>query len=476
MNALKYLNESLELYEALSNEQGIAKVLNHLGDVYLETDDPDIALKKYRKALEIEHEIGDKKGIVASEYSIGRIYYKKRQYIRSLEYLKKAFEMADEMDLNQERINISESLIKTYAGLGMHEKAVEYFEFFKRERDSLFSEQSQKIITEMQTKYETEKKEQKIELLNNQMKLKDKINRQQRYIIYFIIGVIAVIFGFLFLVYRQNKQIKKANILLEEQNDLISQQKQEITDSIHYASRIQNAILPPETYLQKNIKEHFILFKPRDIVSGDYYWMTQKNNQTIITAADCTGHGVPGAFMSMLGVAMLNEIVNNMQTLNAACILNELRTNIIKSLHQTGEFGGSKDGMDMTLCIINWKDSSIQFAGANNPLYMIRNNELSEIKGDKMPIGIYAKGEKPFTNHQVNMQKNDVIYMFSDGYADQFGGPAGKKFKYKTFKELLVKIHEKPMEEQKIILDETIINWQGDYKQLDDIIVMGIRF
>ena len=316
---------------------------------------------------------------------------------------------------------------------------------------------------------------------------------------------------------KANEEITAQRDEIAEQRDLVLKQKehieeihQEITDSIHYAKRIQTAILPPEDHVTESVPEHFILFKPKDIVSGDYHWATiiRDNNgevsKLVVTAADCTGHGVPGAFMSMLGVSFLNEIVVERKILQSNLILNNMRENVIQSLQQTGAEGEQKDGMDMALAVIDINKNILQFSGANNPLYIIRhrdlppvtinnNNEvkfldeggdyiLYEIKADKMPIAIYLKMDD-FTLNEINYQKGDTIYMFSDGFADQFGGPKGKKFKYKPFKRILMSMQENTLAEQKEAINKAIEDWKAyinpdlnePYEQIDDIVVIGIR-
>ena len=274
---------------------------------------------------------------------------------------------------------------------------------------------------------------------------------------------------------RRTAEISMQKQEIEQQKDVIERKNKDITDSILYASRIQTAILPPDDYIAEALPEHFILFKPRDIVSGDYYWMTKKGDEIVIAIADCTGHGVPGAFMSMLGVAFLNEIVNRTEELTASGILNDLRDHVKRSLRQTGKKEENKDGMDIALCILNQKRKCLQYAGAYNPLLLIRKGELIQIKADRMPIGIYLKEKKSFTNHILELEDTDVLYMFSDGYIDQFGGDNGKKFLAKHFKELLIEIYDKPMSDQKNILNETLEIWSGDLDQVDDILVMGFK-
>ncbi len=283
------------------------------------------------------------------------------------------------------------------------------------------------------------------------------------------------------LVRERTHELEVANIEIEAQRDLataqrdkIYQQKKEIEDSIYYAQRIQQSLLPSRDFLDRLLPEHFIFFKPRDIVSGDFYWANYIREKLIITAADCTGHGVPGAFMSMLGIAFLNEIVNKQEQIDASIILNQLRNEIIQALGQTGAEGEAKDGMDMALCIIDPKQKTLQFAGANNPLYHIRKKELMETKGDKMPVAIHER-MPPFTSHTISLESGDALYLFSDGYADQFGGTRGKKFMYKAFKNLLTEISVKSMSGQAEILEKTMADWQGTYEQIDDMVIIGIR-
>jgi len=292
----------------------------------------------------------------------------------------------------------------------------------------------------------------------------------------------------------QRDEITIQRDLVMKQKDHIEEQKKEITDSITYAKRIQNAVLPTGEYANNILGEHFILFKPKDIVSGDFYWATEINDWLIFTVADCTGHGVPGAFMSMLGVSFLNEIVRKKEVTKASEILDHLRDSIIEALQQKGQSGEQKDGMDITLCVLDKKTKKLQFSGANNPLFIITGKDLSrfekegfsvsepaengvyavEVKPDKQPVAIHID-MKPFTNHDIQLEKGECLYLLSDGYEDQFGGPNNKKFKIKNLRELFLKISELPMSEQKDILDETFETWRGENEQVDDVTVMGMR-
>ncbi len=282
----------------------------------------------------------------------------------------------------------------------------------------------------------------------------------------------------------QNKilieDLKEANQNLEQKvikrTWQIEQQKIEITDSIHYARRIQSALLPPDEDLDSLLPSYFILNKPRDIVSGDYYWVSKRDNKVIVAVADCTGHGVPGAFMSILGIAFLNEVINKAEILIPNEILNQLREHLIKSLHQTGRKDETRDGMEIALCVVDFGNKKLQYSGAFRPLYLIRNKELNEIKGDYMPIGVYDDKENPFSNNELHFKEDDIIYLFSDGYVDQIGGPNRKTFRSRKFKQLLINIHLKPLDEQKTLLEEAYEEWRQNIEQIDDIMVMGIKF
>ena len=277
----------------------------------------------------------------------------------------------------------------------------------------------------------------------------------------------------------QRDEIEAQRDAIETQRDVVVSQKNEILDSISYAERIQSAMLPPETYITELLNENFILYKPRDIVSGDFYWIKQVNQYVVVVAADCTGHGVPGAFMSMLGISYLTEIVQRREITQANQVLNELRKQIKHSLRQHGERDESKDGIDMALCVLDLKNSKMQYSGANNPLYFIRDSdgkpELKEFKADRMPLGYYQGKDRPFTNHEIDLEPGDTFYLFSDGFIDQKGGKDNKKYMSKEFRNLLLEIQDQPMPDQKGILDKTLADWMGDNSQMDDVLVIGVR-
>lgn len=271
------------------------------------------------------------------------------------------------------------------------------------------------------------------------------------------------------------KIIKAATAEIQAQKDQLEEKNKNILDSIRYAKRIQEAVIPSDSQLTKVFPHNFVLFRPRDIVSGDFYWMMEKGGKSILAAADCTGHGVPGAFMSIMGISFLNEIANKKEVQTAAEALNQLRNSVITSLNQEGSETEAKDGMDISLCVFDLHHKKLQFAGAYNPLYFIRDGVIDTIKADRMPIGIHERDKDDFTNNELEIQKGDMYYIMSDGYIDQFGGIDGKKFMAKQLKELLLKIHELPMAEQSKILEQEFIKWRGEIEQIDDVLIIGIR-
>ena len=524
-NAINYFNQSLELNKSNNNQNGIKSLHYNIGLILSDKEDYQNALINFDKGLQIARDLNQKDGIYAGLMNKATALKNLSRYLEAIKLINEALTYAQEFNNlklvrtcygmlaeNYELLGDSENTMKyfeQFASLDKHIKSEEIKKIEEKSKEKVQQAQNEKIKTEQtlsettnqleetqKTLEETEaiKQKQQLELELKEMTIQAE-KRNKRIIILSASSIFVLILIFSILVLRQYRAKKKANQLLESQNiqikkqkkeieqqrDLAHQQKKDITDSIEYAKRIQNALLPPLNFIKRNLPEHFILFKPRDIVSGDFYWMMNKDGKIIIAAADCTGHGVPGAFMSMLGTAFLNEIVTkiienkHVYSLQANEILNQLRNYIIDSLHQTGEDTESKDGIDMALCIIDSEKQKIQFAGAHNPLYIIKNNKLEVIKADRMPVSIHRNAYKPFTNHEFDYKENDIIYMFSDGFYDQIGGSKNFKFMSKNFQKLLLDIHEKPMSVQKEILDKTYEDWKGDNIQLDDILVIGIK-
>ncbi|RLD64254.1 MAG: hypothetical protein DRJ01_01550 [Bacteroidetes bacterium] len=508
--ALNFYKRSLKIYEKFNIKNGVAIISDNIGLCYFGMKQYDKALFYNNKSLKIQKEIGNNEGIIYSYNNIGQIYLKKGEFNKALECFNKSLKMSKDLNLKTTIIDSYRNFSELHEAKGSYKKSLEYYKKLTILKDSLLNEESHKQIAEMQTKYETEKKQAEIELLSKDKALKEAEIKKQKYIKNgLILGSIFILI-FAFLTYNRFLIKKRSNKLLTsqkneilEKNEALNQQKEEIlsqrdlieeknknlekafntikrknkniTDSINYAQKIQNALLPPEHYLNNILNDYFVLFKPKDIVSGDFYWVRQNNNRIIVAAADCTGHGVPGAFMSILGTTFLNEISHLNSNIEANEILNILSQNLKKTLHQTDEKSDTRDGMDIALYIIDTEKQILQFSGAYNPLYLIRNKELCQYKADKMPIGLSYKKEKPFTKHEIKLEKGDSFYIFSDGYIDQFGKNNKEKFKTKRFQELLIRINDMPMSKQKNVLDSIIEKWRGDVEQIDDILVFGVK-
>ena len=369
----------------------------------------------------------------------------------------------------------------------------------KKMSDSLNSIENKKASIQKEFQYEYEKKAAadnvKIEANKKITEVKFKQEKIQRYALYSGVFVLLCVAVFIFnrlqvtkkqnlIIENQKQQVELKNEEITHQKELVDEKQKEIIDSINYAKRIQQAVLTGEDVWNKISKEHFILFQPKDIVSGDFYWAyNTPNNRSVFALADCTGHGVPGGFMSMLGNSFLNEIVVENKIFKANEILNKLRSKIINALEQKGGTQ-QKDGMDMCLCVWNKLDNTLEFAGANNPLWLLRtvvsssgveNKQLEEYKADKMPIGLYLETETPFTSVTIQLQAGDIIYLSTDGYADQFGGPKGKKLKYKPLIESLIKNSQLDMTVQKTNLETAFNDWKGSHEQVDDVSIIGIK-
>jgi serine phosphatase RsbU (regulator of sigma subunit) len=335
----------------------------------------------------------------------------------------------------------------------------------------------------------------KISDQDSKIKVQLEAIEKQKLVLYFVLLALLLVSFLGYYIYRGYRIKKEANIKLEEKNKTISMQKDEIEkqrdlaaaqrdqigyqkrhieDSIMYAKRIQTALIPSLELFSDKL-EHFVLYKPLAIVSGDFYWVSAQSNPQVIISADCTGHGVPGAFMSMLGVTLLNEIINGKHILMPDQIIENLRQGIIKSLKQVAEEDSIKDGMDIAVCVVDFDKNILWYAGANSPLYLVRGGELTHYRADKMPVAIHYRME-PFTLHKIDIQKGDAFYIFSDGFADQFGGPKQKKFMSMQLRETLVAMAGMPMLQQGERLNEIFEGWRGDSPQIDDVTLIGVRY
>jgi len=543
--AIEFYEEALKLYLEIDYKRGAAICYGNIGNIYSVEESYDEALEYQEKALGINIELGNNMGTSICYNNIGEIYDHLSNYDKAIEYSIKAVKIFEELGYKEgiatvygniaffnlkleesadlsgaQRITLlnntidngnramvlaremrsvfieyeaASALKEAYKRLGNYEKTVEFAEIIIAAKDSIFHEEKTNAILEIEAKYETEKKQQQIELQESQLLAKDAKIKQQKFFRnalaagFFSVVLIVIVVVYAYVqkrkankkIVEQNEQISEANEELKVLNEAINKQNNEIIDSISYAERIQAAMLPPPTYITELLNENFILYKPRDIVSGDFYWIKQVNQYVVLVAADCTGHGVPGAFMSMLGISYLTEIVQRREITQANQVLNELRKQIKFSLRQHGDRDEAKDAIDMTLCVLDLKNSTMQYSGANNPLYLIRDvygkPELKEFKADRMPLGYYQGKDRAFTNHDIELKQGDTFYLFSDGFIDQKGGKDNKRFLSKKFKDLLLGLNDLAMPEQKENLDRTLLKWMGNNSQTDDILIIGVR-
>jgi serine phosphatase RsbU (regulator of sigma subunit) len=476
------------------NELGIANSLSTLGKIYFDAGEYTKSEDFLVQAMELKKSLSDNTQIASIYRYLGKVYLKKNNLTEAKNYLSNSLDFAQNQNLKEEIKEAYLELSRLNENSNNPHIALSYYKKYTHLKDSLNNQK----INELELQYEFSKEQRKREFEERQKDIEQEAKLQRERILkWSFAGGFLFMIVLAFVIFKNYQRKKETNILLTKQKNQIAEQKDEIeaqrdfvtkqrdqianqntiiTDSIEYARKIQSALFPQQKFLDKVLGEYFIYMKPKNIVSGDFYWLAEKGNKIVLTVSDCTGHGVPGAFMSMLGIAFLNEIVNKSNRLQAHKILGQLRTNIMDSLHQEYGTRGSKDGMDMALCIIDKKTREMQYAGAYNSAFIIRNKKIQELKADKMPIGIHAvKLEKEFTSQEFKLEKKDMLYLFSDGYVDQFGGEKGLKFKQNNFKELLLKISDQSMAEQKSAIENTMKNWQGEESQLDDMMVLGWR-
>ena len=522
--AVEYYKRSIEQNEIVSNWSGIAGIHTNLGLLYFDLGEYESSYQFLRKSYVYRKEHNERFSVVNGLINISVTLNRMERYDESIKALEEGASVAFETnDLEQLRTCYG-SLSETHTLAGNTKKAAEYFDMYKAVHDAISGESERRHRTELSeatmraqlaemerelaesrrryADYELAEKsralagldsanrtllesksrsELYIKILEDKEKIAELEKREvedrliieqvrTRSLIMVALTAIAVIFIVLYFLWQK----KNDNMKLTQQRDQIDEQRTEIMDSIRYAQRIQFAMMPDLKAREEILSDHFIFFLPRDIVSGDYYWATRRGNQTIVVAADCTGHGVPGAFLSILGISLLNEIVLMQGIETASEILDELRSRIKSNMSKTEE---QRDGMDISLCIIDYDSMELQFAGAYNPLYVVRQGQLAEYKGDIMPVGlqIFREYEKNFSNNVIPLQQSDMLYIFSDGYFDQFGGVKNTKFRSKQFKQLLTNVSSLPTRQQWEILLDTFMEWKGEENQIDDILVIGMR-
>ena len=448
-SSLYFLNLSYKIYESFSNVQGMAFYYEGLAEIEWASGNPYESLKNIDKALSLVKKIRGK-GIPGNNN--GALFY----WI--------PFEIS-----TSQTSSLYYFKYFIYKQLDKKDKALEFFEYFQFLKDSVVktSAKEELIKYEVDKAYEIKREVDRVNN-DNRLKLKDQELKAQRRMEIGMLVVIFLVVGFLYFVFRQLKTTKAQKVEIEKK-------QKEISDSINYAKRIQDGMMTSSVYLKDILPKSFIFFQPKDVVSGDFYWVHQNSNQDIFfTVADCTGHGVPGAFMSMIGTSLLNELIIEKKIDSTDTILNEIRKQIIKSLKQN-EPGAQKDGMDMALCKLNFAKKEVEFSGAYNPMLHISKNEIKLTRGDNQPIGLLYSDNKPFKKQTIKLDVGDMIYIFSDGFQDQFGGEKGKKYKTRNFFNFLNGISDLDVAKQHDLIKAEFNQWKSNEEQIDDVCIMGVR-
>lgn len=499
--AMEYYLKSMVLYIELGDEKALGILYGNIGNSYMKANDFNEAMKFYLKALNLSEKYNDKQAELSHLNNIAHLYSMRNDYRNIITYSLGSLNLSQKMNVKSSVLVSYQNLASAYEALNDFKQANNYYKLYATLKDTIFNEQSSKQMAEIQTKYETEKKEKEIILLNKDNELQQaQLNKQQIIIWFIIVGLLLTGISS-FISYRSFLHKKKANILLEAKNKMIEKQRNDILASINYAKNIQKSMLMREEEVQRILPfENFIFFRPKDIVSGDFYWFNKQEDKYLIAAVDCTGHGVPGGFMSMIGNSLLNEIVLKMKITKPSEILSTLNILIRDTLRQTTDNSHTQDGMDMALCTIDIKNRILEYAGARNPLYIIsptltfseteqikyfpvENNEgkgLYVLKADSFSIGgknpsILQGKEKTYMNHELPLTPDTTIYLFSDGYIDQHGGTERKKLGSPRFREIIQKYYNENSVAQKECLANEIKSWQGKYKQTDDMLIIGCK-
>lgn len=477
-----YFKKTIKESEKIEQYSILAKAYSSLGILYADMGDYEKADPFYKKALAIRLQQKDEEGATFSKINLGAFYLNNKFDPSILSYCTEGYEYAKkENDLFLQR-EAAQCLYKYYIKMNNYKKAVSYIEEYMVLKDSLMNLENQSEIISRSIVFEYSKKNAADSVAREKEKIIDrtKIEKQKLEIKsaknqkYMLFGGLSLVLLFAFLMFNRYKAMQHQKIIIESQKLIVEEKNQEILDSIAYAKRIQNAILPPAKVVKEYLQKSFIYYKPKDIVAGDFYWLEQKDNKILFAAADCTGHGVPGAMVSVVCNNGLNRSVREYGLTNPGEILDKTREIVVQEFEKSEE--DVKDGMDIALCSLEELPGSLilKYAGAHNPLWVIRSGKLIEIKANKQPIGQFDN-PKPYITHELKLQQGDSIYIFSDGYADQFGGEKGKKLKTANFKQLLLSIQKETMDKQKQLIDETFENWKGDLEQLDDICIIGVR-
>ena len=464
--------KSLSIDTILKDDYAISDCYTNIGINYNFSKDYDKALFYCFKGLTMKKALQDFDGAASGYINIADVFVNKHDYKSAKAFLDSSLTISEE---NQSFDNLRltyKGLADVHFKLGNFRDAYLYHVKFKQITDSIFNNENNEQLNQTKINFELEKK--RAEQLQ-QKALTDADKKRQNIIILSVVLVLLIVSVFSLFLFKRFKITNQQKEIISQQKELVEEKQKEISDSINYAKRIQTSFLANELEFKKYFADYFILFNPKDIVSGDFYWTASVDSKFYVAVADSTGHGIPGAFMSLLNISLLNEAVLSKNYSSTVDILNFVRRILILGLKPDESGQGGNDGMDCVLISIDFKTMEMEFSGANNPLWIVREGAIIELKPDKMPVGRSPKEFVSFTSQKFQVQKGDLIYSFTDGYADQFGGPKGKKFKYKQLEEMLLKNHQYVLSLQKETLHQTFINWKNSLEQVDDITILGFK-
>ena len=471
--SIQYHQKSIRIYQNIQDDYGLGMSYHFIAVTYLDMKDYQKALEFTEKCIPYYKKSENLLGLPEVFNIMGKIYDKKGNTQKAIFYNKQALDLAEKVDAPAAIRESSQSLYGHYKKLGKYKEALEMHELYLVNRDKVTNEESQQELIKQELSYEFEK-QQALDQKEHEKKLAiaaEKEQQQKLIILSIGIGSLLVLI-FAVVVINRLRVTRRQKEIIERQKDLVEEKQKEILDSITYAKRLQDAILPPISTFKEHFPESFILYKPKDIVAGDFYWMEKTGDSILIAVADCTGHGVPGALVSVVCSTALNRAVLEFGLTDPGEILDKTREIVLETFAKSSK--DVKDGMDISLAAIHTKTFEIQWAGANNPLWYISDNTFNSITADKQPIGS-SFDQKPFNTHQLQLKAGDLIFLFTDGYADQFGGEKGKKFKYTPLKELLLKNSTLTMSAQEELLETTFENWKTGVEQVDDVCMMGVQ-
>lgn len=479
-SALEYYEKSLEIRERLGAPEEIAASLNETSRIYEQSGMQEKASILWQKGLALAEKAGSTDNIVYFCNLIGQNHCRKNNFNQAIEYQQKAYKVISGSPVINYTIlsEVAQSLAHTYSQKGDYQKATEYYQLFITCNDTMDARTNNVNLINLKHTLATERENQNLLIKDVEIEKQKAIVETQIVLRNaFLIGL-ALVIALVIFIFRGYRLKQKANYKLENAYKIIEEKTKAITDSIRYALRIQRASLPHRSEIWAALQQSFVLYLPKDIVSGDFYWFRKKEDTVFIAAVDCTGHGVPGAFMSIIGAERLNDAAEVES--DPGKMLSLLNKGIKTSLRQSEHAESTRDGMDLALCAIDFKNYSVSYAGANRPLWIIRkdSNTIEEIKATKMAIGGLTKDDQCFDTHTLQLEQGDNIYIFTDGYMDQFGGKGGKegkKLTTKKFREILLNIQDKSMQEQQRYLNSFVEDWKGNLEQVDDILVIGVK-